>query len=156
MSNSRQAGLGVVELFLGSTVLAVAVLGTVGGLMTSLKVAIDSKDESVSKDMVRTYEDGCQRAARTGFEKTLAKYDGRRLELEDGRTIVSKVILDETCFHPPIDLNGDGDFDDHVLTPRQVDAAYLETTIRWGHERSFSSVSLVSRPRPRDLARPAK
>lgn len=124
--------------------------------MTSLKVAIDSKDASVSEEMVRTYEAAAQRSTHIGFEKTLAAYDGRRVELEGGRLIESRVILDETCFHPPLDLNGDGDFDDQKLQRREVDAAYLETTVRWGHDKSHCSITLISRPSPSGSAHPPK
>jgi hypothetical protein len=143
---TRQSGLGLTELFLGSAGLAIAVLGTVGGLMTSLKFAIDTKDENLAHQEARTYLDGFRKSAATDFDGAVLRYRDRTIQGTSGRSIQSRIILDETRFDPPIDLNGDGDCDDANLPLGEVNAAYIETSVTWGHDNSFSEVTLVRRP----------
>ena len=144
-NTSRESGLGLVELFLGSTVLAVAVLGTVGGLMTSLKLAIDTKDANIASEQALAVVREFRESAEIDFDAALSIYRNRTVNGSGDRTIQARIILDETRFDPPIDLNGDGDFDDTDLSSIQVDAAYIETTVYWGNNKSRTFVNLVSR-----------
>ncbi|MEE2888649.1 MAG: hypothetical protein VX951_14560, partial [Planctomycetota bacterium] len=53
--------------------------------------------------------------------------------------VKTEVVLDETVFSTPIDLNGDGDCDDTNLLPSECTAAFLRTTVtfRDGVTRTF-------------------
>lgn len=147
-NTSRESGLGLVALFLGSTVLAVAVLGTVGGLMTSLKLAIDTKDANVAGEQALAVVREFRKSAADDFDAAIAAFQNRTVHGNGAQNIRARIILDETRFDPPVDLNGDGDFDDTNLLPNQVNAAYIETTVAWGNNKSRTFVTLVSRTGP--------
>jgi hypothetical protein len=148
-ANTSVSGIGLVELFLGSTLLAFAVLGTVGGLMTSLKFAIDTKDQGLAEDDSIAIVQQVREAADVDFESALEDYASKRMNGTGHRRVRTRIILDETCFDPPVDLNNDGDFDDSDLRPEQVNAAFIEMTVAWGHNKSFTAIDLVRRKSPR-------
>ncbi len=151
--STRESGVGLVEFFLGSTALAVVVLGTVGGLMTSLKFTIDTKDKSLAEDDAVRIREKVRDAAERDFESALHTYAAKQMKGTGNRRVRTRIILDETCFDPPIDLNGDGDFGDDDLRPMQVNAAFIETRVLWGRNKSLTTIDLVRRtsPRPKNV-----
>jgi hypothetical protein len=131
----------------------VVVLGTVGGLMTSLKFTIDTKDKSLAEDDAVCIREKVRDAAERDFESALHTYAAKQMKGTGNRRVRTTIILDETCFDPPIDLNGDGDFDDGDLRPMQVNAAFIETRVSWGRNKSLTTIDLVWRtsPRPKNV-----
>jgi hypothetical protein len=129
----------------------VVVLGTVGGLMTSLKFAIDTKDKSLAEDDAVCIREKVRDAAERDFESALHTYAAKQMKGTGNRRVRTRIILDETCFDPPIDLNGD--FDDDDLRPMQVNAAFIETRVSWGGNKSLTTIDLVRRtsPRPKNV-----
>lgn len=144
-TTTSESGIGLVELFLGSTVLAFAVLATVGGLMTSLKFVIDTKDQGLARDDAVAVVQMVREAADADFESALEEYATKRMNGTGHRRVKTRIILDETCFDPPIDLNHDGDCDDANLRPEQVHAAFIEMTVSWGQNQSFTAIDLIRR-----------
>ena len=48
--NAADSGFGIMEICLASSVLAIALMGVVGGLTSSLKLAINTKDSNLAHD----------------------------------------------------------------------------------------------------------
>ena len=88
-------------------------------------------------DLVATAAEEFHYACGQDFNETLTKYRDALVTpivpsgLGSGGQLDMTVVLDEPALQPPVDLNGDGDFDDTGLDPADVNLAVLQLVIRW-------------------------
>lgn len=143
-AGNRQAGFGLIELFIGSAVLAIAIIGTAVGVLTSYQLAIKTKKSNLANDMALSVAEECLDAATTNFDTALGQFHLRE-EIHDDIKVTTEIVLDETVFATPIDLNGDGDFLDTNLLPSECTAAFLRTTITFSSGDTRTYLNMVAR-----------
>ena len=141
---NRESGFGLVEMMLGATVLAVALMGSASALATGMMVAVDTKMANRANDAALTVIEDFRASCSADFNTALNTYGGLQSKVGN-YNVTSAVVLDETRFSPRIDLNGDGDTDDSNLTSAEVNAVYISVKVEWGDGKSMSIVDLLAR-----------
>lgn len=134
-----EAGMGLIEMTIASAVLAIALLGTMIGVLSGYRLVLETKSTNLAHHAATAVVEEFQNSAAGDFEAALLRFH-RKTDISEKMKVKSEVVLDETSLETPMDLNGDGDTNDANLSPSDVKAAFLRTTVSFpnGRERSFT------------------
>lgn len=143
-TRNSKAGFALLEVVIGGAVLATAIMGVAVGVLSSFGLAMKTKQNNLANDMAITVAEECLDAASIDFNSALASFHLKE-ETHQDMTVKTEIILDETVFKTPIDLNGDGDYSDTDLLPGDCTGAFLRTTVTFSSGQSRAFMTLVSR-----------
>ena len=154
-NDTGQSGFTLVEFSMALVLLVTGLLGFVAALISSQTLTRASREmviaHSALNSTIETFRDACVAdfdAAVTGYSyQTNVNLDLLR-GIGSGENMITRIIVDETRVQPPIDLNGDGDYNDTTVPLADLVAAVLRVQVVWSGvsgRRDVEYTSIVSR-----------